>query len=184
MSDTCLSNKHSSEQLASASRRDKAPVGVLFVCLGNICRSPTAQGVFESLLRSRKLDQYITVDSAGTGDWHIGHAPDPRAQQVAEQRGYSLEHLRSRQIVSGDFDKFDYILAMDHSNLNHLQTLRPANFKGVLDLFLNYAGEQTCLSEVPDPYTGGGVEFEQVFDLVESVALHLLAHICKQHIDR
>lgn len=138
---------------------------VLFVCLGNICRSPTAEGVLRHKLREAGLEGRIEVDSAGTGDWHVGKAPDLRTRQAALQRGYDLSALRGRQVEAADFQLFDLILAMDNSNLGHLQQLRPGNGSAELDLLLRRY--QLALDEVPDPYYGGAEGFEQVLDLLE-----------------
>lgn len=138
---------------------------VLFVCLGNICRSPTAEGVLRHKLREAGLEGRIEVDSAGTGDWHVGKAADIRTRQAAQQRGYDLSALRGRQVKAADFHAFDLILAMDNSNLYDLQQLRPGNASAELDLFLRRY--QLELDEVPDPYYGGEAGFEQVLDLLE-----------------
>lgn len=138
---------------------------VLFVCLGNICRSPTAEGVLRHKLRAAGLEGRIEVDSAGTGDWHIGKSADVRTRQAAQLRGYDLSALRGRQVSATDFAAFDLILAMDSSNLRDLQQLRPSNAKAELDLFLRRY--QLALDEVPDPYYGGEAGFEQVLDLLE-----------------
>lgn len=148
---------------------------VLFVCLGNICRSPTAHGVFEGLVAQQSLAEMIRVDSAGTGSWHVGEAPDSRARAAAKSRGYSLEHLRARQVSKSDFDHFDYILAMDIKNLQDLQAMRPDGFKGHLSLFLDFADASE--KEVPDPYYGGEEGFSHVLDLVESASQGLLSAI-------
>lgn len=149
---------------------------VLFVCLGNICRSPTADGIFRELVTSAKLDQKIMVDSAGTGAWHIGKAPDSRTIAAARTRGYDLSVLRARQVTARDFDEFDYVLAMDEANLVDLQQLKPAHFTGHLGLFLEF-GARGDYREVPDPYYGGSDGFELVLDLVEDAAEGLLKHI-------
>ncbi|PUA29866.1 MAG: phosphotyrosine protein phosphatase [Cellvibrio sp. 79] len=149
---------------------------VLFVCLGNICRSPTADGIFREIIKREKLDQKILVDSAGTGDWHIGKAPDSRTVAAAKKRGYDLSVLRARQVITADFDEFDYVLAMDNSNLRDLHSLRPTNYAGHLGLFLDFGSRKTH-REVPDPYYGGHDGFELVLDLVEEAAEGLLAHI-------
>ena len=164
-------------------------VSVLFVCLGNICRSPTAHGVFQQLVDRHHLQHAIAVDSAGTGDWHIGRAPDKRSTATAAQRGYDLSVLRARQVSAEDFTRFDYILAMDAQNLRDLQSMRPANFSGELDLFLRYREGRyregrygdSVLNEVPDPYYGESDGFEQVLDLVEDAAQGLLRAIAQQH---
>lgn len=152
-----------------------APVKVLFVCLGNICRSPTAHGVFAKRVTEAGLQERIVVDSCGTGDWHVGHAPDPRTQAAALERGYKLADLRARRVALADFRHFDYILAMDESNLAHLQAMRPAWFEGHLGLFLDFAG--TPENEVPDPYYGGDEGFDHVLDLIEAASEGLLAEI-------
>lgn len=147
--------------------------GVLFVCLGNICRSPTAHAVFQEMVNANGLGEHIRVDSAGTGDWHIGRAPDARATAAAAQRGYDLAPLRARQIEAADFEHFDFIMVMDRNNLRDLQPLRPAHFRGELGLFLNHA-KRFPEREVPDPYYGDGDAFEHVLDLVEDAAVGLL----------
>ncbi len=149
---------------------------VLFVCLGNICRSPTAHGVFEQMVQQRGLEERIVIDSCGTGDWHIGRAPDRRASAAAKARGYDLEHLRARQVTAQDFHSFDYILAMDNNNLADLCALQPQGFTGTLRLFLDYA-PQFGEREVPDPYYGGDEGFDHVLDLVEAASEGLLREI-------
>lgn len=155
-------------------------VKVLFVCLGNICRSPTADGIFRKLVADASLHEHIVVDSAGTGGWHIGKAPDSRTIAAAHKRGYDLSVLRARQVSAADFIEFDYVLAMDKNNLLDLQRLKPSTYKGHLGLFLAF-GEQNQHREVPDPYYGEGDAFELVLDLVEDSAQGLLNHIRKQH---
>jgi protein-tyrosine phosphatase len=150
-----------------------APIRVLFVCLGNICRSPTAHGVFGALVERRGLGASVEVDSCGTGGWHIGKAPDARATAEAARRGYDLTGLRARQVHVSDFDYYDYILAMDLANLSDLQRLCPDPFSGHLGLFLEFAGDDTQ-REVPDPYYGEGEGFSQVLDLVEAASEGLL----------
>ncbi len=149
---------------------------VLFVCLGNICRSPTADGIFRELVLKAGLEQNIVVDSAGTGGWHIGKAPDSRTIAAARTRGYDLSPLRARQVQASDFDEFDYVLAMDKANLTDLQRIKPAHFTGHMGLFLEF-GADDIYREVPDPYYGGADGFELVLDLVESAAQGLLTHI-------
>jgi protein-tyrosine phosphatase len=148
---------------------------VLFVCLGNICRSPTAQGVFEGLARARGLSHRLYVDSAGTAAWHIGKAPDRRSQEHAGRRGYSLSHLRARQVQVADFDDFDWVLAMDRDNLAELKAICPMRHQGKVRLLLSFSTLPT--DEVPDPYYGGASGFEQVLDLVESASAGLLDHL-------
>ena len=149
---------------------------VLFVCLGNICRSPTAEGVFRHFVQRAGLSEQVSVDSAGTADWHTGKAPDPRTIKAAAQRGYDLSALRARQVQTDDFHTFDLILAMDNSNLNHLKAMQPANGKAELALYLPRLGQQT-VREVPDPYYGGEDGFEQVLDLLEQASETLLNEI-------
>ncbi|CAE6910510.1 low molecular weight protein-tyrosine-phosphatase [Ectopseudomonas khazarica] len=148
---------------------------VLFVCLGNICRSPTAEGVFRHKLRAAGLEGQVQVDSAGTGDWHVGKAPDSRTRQAAQRRGYDLSAQRARQVEVADFQRFDLILAMDQSNLRNLQALRPAGARADLDLYLRRF--DLALDEVPDPYYGGEDGFEQVLDLIEQASDALLIEI-------
>ena len=154
----------------------KPYTSVLFVCLGNICRSPTAHGVFETLVQQRGLQQRIEVDSCGTGNWHVGEAPDRRATAEAQRRGYDLSHLRARQVAPGDFSHFDYILAMDQANLSHLQDMSPQDYKGHLGLFLPFA-DGAIAQEVPDPYYGGDEGFTRVLDMIEQASEGLLREI-------
>ncbi|UJQ93603.1 low molecular weight protein-tyrosine-phosphatase [Mariluticola halotolerans] len=140
---------------------------ILFVCLGNICRSPTAEAVFRTRARQAGLGG-IEVDSAGTGDWHIGAPPDPRAIMAAKARQYDLSDLRGRQVTVADFYAFSHIMAMDRQNLTALQALAPADSKAQLQLFLDYAG--TNGAEVPDPYFGGTGGFDHVLDLIETAS--------------
>jgi protein-tyrosine phosphatase len=146
---------------------------VLFVCLGNICRSPTAEAVFRHRATRAGLGAKVTVDSAGTGDWHVGHPPDRRAILHAARRGYDLSPLRARQVRVEDFERFGWILAMDRGNLRELTALRPEGFRGHLALFLDIA-PAIGVSEVPDPYYGGNEGFERVLDLVEQASDALL----------
>jgi protein-tyrosine phosphatase len=149
------------------------PVNVLFVCLGNICRSPTAEGVFRKLVSEAGLSEHIHIDSAGTASWHQGKMPDARTIAAAKSRNIDLSVLRARAVIANDFNQFDYILAMDESNLEYLQSLKPENYTGHLGLFLAF-GKQTHYREVPDPYHGGQAGFELVLDLVEDAAAGLL----------
>lgn len=147
-------------------------VNVLFVCLGNICRSPTAHGVFQQKVHEAGLADQIYVDSAGTAAWHIGKSPDTRSSAAAAKRGYDLSLLRARQAIESDFKKFDYILAMDDENLQNLEAIMPADYSGELKLFLDYCS--TSHRQVPDPYYGGADGFELVLDLVEEASNGLL----------
>ncbi len=148
---------------------------ILFVCLGNICRSPTAEAVFRQQLRAVGLDTQVVVDSAGTSDWHVGKPADTRTRLAAQRRGYDLTALRGRQVQVEDFSRFDLILAMDASNLAQLQALQPADAHAQLDLYLRRY--QLALDEMPDPYHGGEEGFEQVVDLAEQAAACLLAEV-------
>lgn len=154
-------------------------VGVLFVCMGNICRSPTAHGVFEALVRSENLADVIRVDSAGTHSYHVGSAPDPRSQATASSRGVDLSGLRARRFVSADFHGFDYLLAMDNGNLADMNALRPADARTRAELMLRYS-ERFGQREIPDPYYGND-GFELVYDMVEDAARGLLRHIREKH---
>lgn len=150
---------------------------ILFVCLGNICRSPTAHGVFDYLLEQQGAAARYHVDSAGTAAYHVGKAPDPRTCAAARRRGYDLGYLRARAVESEDFESFDYILAMDETNLRDLRSLCPRGYRGHLGLFLDFA-EGSKAREVPDPYyTSGDRGFEEVLDLVEAASLGLYRHL-------
>lgn len=148
---------------------------VLFVCLGNICRSPTADGVFRHMIQEAKLHDTVIVDSAGTGGWHEGEAPDPRTIKAAAKRGYDLSKLRARKVSKDDFHTFDLIFAMDNSNLRNLEAIRPKGSKAELHLFLKKFGLDE--EEVPDPYYGGADGFDHVLDLVEKACLELLKEV-------
>ncbi|MDD5300204.1 MAG: low molecular weight phosphotyrosine protein phosphatase [Gallionella sp.] len=158
----------------------KNNVSVLFICMGNICRSPTAEAVFRHYVENAGLAGQILIDSAGTHDYHIGDTPDLRAQRAAQQRGYDMNGLRGRQVEEGDFRRFDYVLAMDRSNLAILQRLAPSASDAQVRLFLEYARHH-AEREVPDPYYGGVDGFERVLDMVEDAAEGLLQHIRQRH---
>lgn len=144
---------------------------VLFVCLGNICRSPLAEGIFRDLAEREGVA--VEIDSAGTGDWHLGHAPDPRAQAVADKNGLDISALRARLVTPADFHRFDRIVAMDASNLANLEAMRPADAKATLGRLLDFADE-VDLADVPDPYQGGPEGFDETYRLVEAGAKGLL----------
>lgn len=160
------------------------PVRVVFVCLGNICRSPTADGVFQHKVKAAGLSEQIQIDSAGTGAWHVGNPADPRASEHAALRGYDMSALRARQVSENDFAEFDYILAMDNSNLADLQALCPKDYQGQLQLMLDYLPQDfpNALAEVPDPYYGGDEGFELVLDLLEAACDNLLDDIKQRHL--
>jgi len=142
---------------------------VLMVCLGNICRSPTAEAMLRQKVHEAGLDGRIEVDSAGTADYHVDSPPDRRAVAHGEGRGLKMKHLRGRKVSRDDFDRFDHILAMDEDNLANLQRIRPAESRAQVALLMSYA-PQAGSPEVPDPYYGGAEDFERVLDLVESAA--------------
>lgn len=148
-------------------------VAVLFVCMGNICRSPTAEGVFRRQADERGLSPYLCIDSAGTHAYHVGEAPDPRSRRAALARGVDLGGLRARRVDLGDFYQFDLILAMDQHNYASLIDLRPPDAKARLGYFLEYAPHLNT-REVPDPYYGGVNGFERVLDMVEDASAGLL----------
>ncbi len=154
-------------------------VKVLFVCMGNICRSPTAQGAFEKQVEEAGLGDRVFIDSAGTHAYHVSEPPDHRAQQTAQRRGIDLSGQRARRAVIEDFDDFDYILAMDKSNYVDLLDVCPPEHQDKVYLFLSFA-ENADTDEVPDPYYGGHTGFERVFDLVEEASRGLMEHIRKQ----
>ncbi|WP_309762140.1 low molecular weight protein-tyrosine-phosphatase [Pseudomonas oryzihabitans] len=151
---------------------------ILFVCMGNICRSPTAEGILRHKLAAAGLAEAVELDSAGTGDWHRGKAPDSRAIQAAASRGYDISDLRARQVTVADFQRFDLILAMDHDNLAWLEPLRSAE-GAAPELFL--ARQGLAVDEVPDPYYGGAAGFERVLDLLESACDGLVAEVAARH---
>ena len=154
-------------------------VRVLFVCMGNICRSPTAQGVFRHLVAQSALHDKIESDSAGTHAYHVGEQPDRRAQHAAKQRGIDLSDLRARRVMLADYEAFDYILAMDNDNYEILVSQSPAHAKPKIKLFMEYAA-QPSEQEVPDPYYGGQRGFDVVYDMVEAASKGLLADIKKR----
>jgi protein-tyrosine phosphatase len=151
-------------------------VSVLFVCMGNLCRSPMAEGVFRQHVAQAGLDGLIVIDSAGTHDYHIGDPPDPRAQRAAGRRGYDLSALRGRQVSPADFTEFDYVLAMDEMNLRALKRLCPPRHAHKLRLLMEF-GASAKLREVPDPYYGDEQGFELVLDLAEQASQGLLEHL-------
>ena len=155
-------------------------IKVLFVCLGNICRSPTAHGFFQKLVDDEGLTKRILVDSAGTSGWHIGEPPDARTTRTAKTRGIDLSSLRGRQLQSSDLVEYDYVLAMDKENLSNIQRLESAGSNAQVALFLTFANNYQ-VEEVPDPYHGGQDGFEYVFDLVADASQGLMAHIKAQY---
>jgi protein-tyrosine phosphatase len=154
----------------------RVKTSVLMVCTGNICRSPTADGVLRHLVREAGLERLIEVDSAGTHDYHVGEAPDERAQRHALRRGYDLAGLRARQVARVDFERFDLILAMDRGHLALLERAAPTQHRHKLRLFMQFAAGWRE-SEVPDPYYGGEAGFERVLDMIEAGARGVLAEL-------
>ena len=152
------------------------PQSVLFVCLGNICRSPTAEAVFRERVKRAGWSNQIAVASAGTGDWHVGEPPDRRAIAHAAKRGYDMRAQRARQIRADDYARFNWILTMDRANLREVSALRPVGHEGHVGLFLDLAPE-LGVREVPDPYYGGADGFERVLDLIEAASDSLLDRI-------
>jgi protein-tyrosine phosphatase len=155
------------------------PVKVLFVCMGNICRSPTAHGVFQSLVDEQGLGESIQVDSAGTHSYHIGSPPDLRSQAMAQSRGIDLTGLRARRFVTTDFTEFDYLLGMDHANLADMLALKPDETRARVRLMLEYS-DRFEQQEVPDPYFGDD-GFDLAFDMIDDAARGLLRDIRTQH---
>ncbi len=153
-------------------------VKVLFVCMGNICRSPTAEGVFRKILEDSALAEGIMIDSAGTHAYHIDQPPDHRAQQAAARRGIDISALRGRRATAEDIEEFDYVLAMDRENYHNLTRLKGEREN--IRLFLDYS-ENFEDDEVPDPYYGGPNGFERVLDMIEDACRGLLADIRQRH---
>ncbi|OGI51819.1 MAG: phosphotyrosine protein phosphatase [Candidatus Muproteobacteria bacterium RIFCSPHIGHO2_02_FULL_60_13] len=151
-------------------------IKVLFVCLGNICRSPTAEGVFRKLVRDMKLEDQFEIDSAGTHAYHVGEPPDERAQAACALRGIDISRLSGRKAVAGDMEIFDYILAMDRENYENLLEICPTGFESRIRLFMVFAPNRPE-GEVPDPYFGGAGGFDRVLDMIEDAARGLLEDI-------
>jgi len=147
--------------------------------MGNICRSPTAHGVFEAKMKATGMIGDVEVDSAGTHAYHVGEKPDARSSQCAKERGFDLSYIRARKVEVSDFDYFDYVLAMDNDNLSILKSMAPTRHKDKISLFLDFAKEKVE-SEVPDPYYGGPNGFDHVFDLVEAASDGLLNEVKKR----
>ena len=159
---------------------DKSKISVLFVCMGNICRSPTAEGVFRKVVSDAELGEGILVDSAGTHAYHVNEPPDRRARAAAESRGFPLDNIRARRVSGDDYERFDYILAMDEDNLQILKEGAPEEHRHKVRLFLEFAASSSE-TEVPDPYYGGAAGFERVLDLVEEASHGLLETLQREN---
>jgi protein-tyrosine phosphatase len=156
------------------------PIGILFVCTGNICRSPTGEGVFRALVEKEGLADRFLIDSAGTSGWHVGEPPDSRSQAAARDRGIDLSQQASRRLVSEDFDRFDYLLAMDRGHQHAMLRMAPPGRENRVHLLLTFANLPD-ITDVPDPYYGGVHGFSHVFDLVEQGCQGLLSPIRQSH---
>ena len=157
---------------------NKNKVKVLFVCMGNICRSPSAEGVFNKLIHEQQLQNSFDIDSAGTHAYHIGEAPDLRSQRAAKDREVNLSMLRARKVIMGDFEDYDYLLAMDQDNHAIMTEACPEEHQHKIRLFLEYAPHLNT-TEVPDPYYGGTYGFETVLDLIEEASTGFLEQLRK-----
>lgn len=165
---------------ASAQADEAVELRLLMVCMGNICRSPTAEGVLRDRLRRAGLQQRVSVDSAGTLNRHSGEAPDPRAVRQAALRGYDLSALRARQVVEADYTRFHWLLAMDEDNLVWLQQKAPPQHGARIELLMSHARRHKSVRELPDPYYGSVAGFDRVLDLVEDACDGLVAHLQRE----
>ncbi len=156
-------------------------INVLFVCTGNICRSPTAEGIFRKIVEQQGLREEFFIDSAGTHDYHVGEAPDKRSQIVAKRNGTDISSLTARQITDEDFTKFEYILVMDHYNMECLKSVCPKSLHKKITLFLTYLDNNIISDEVPDPYYGEGDGFQYVYELILEAATSFLAFVKEKH---
>lgn len=159
------------------------PVRLLVVCLGNICRSPVAEGVLRARIAASTLAGRVELDSAGTGDWHVGEPPDRRAIANAAEHGIDIAGLRARQLASVDFQRFDWLLCADRANLRDVRARAPAAANARTALLLEWAGVE-AQGEIPDPYTGGPAQFEHVFQLLDRAADGVIARLRQEHPDR
>ncbi len=157
-------------------------VGVLFVCTGNICRSPTAEAVLRKRLAERGLEAQVAVDSCGLGRWHVGQPPDERSIAAGLLRGYRLKELRARQIQDGDFEAFSLLIAMDRSHLEEMKRICPAGTENRLKLFMDYHPEETGVSDVPDPYYGNLSDFDLALELIEKGIEGLVESLQRDHL--
>ncbi len=155
-------------------------IHIVFVCLGNICRSPSAQGILEKLVRDANLDGQITVDSCGTAAFNVGKSPDPRAIAACEKKGYDIASQIARQITPEDYDKADYVITMDNINMMNVKAWAPDDYAGELSLFMRYGGASTH-AQVPDPYYDDADKFDSTVKVLERAAQGLLQHIKEKH---
>lgn len=161
-------------------------IKILFVCLGNICRSPTAEGVFRHKIKQGGYDDNIHIDSAGTGAWHVGNPPDSRSRQTALKYGINLEDLRARKVARQDFADFDYLLAMDRDNMRNMMAICPPDHQHKISLLLDYVESDTSNGdsgngEVPDPYNSGMDGFDRVYDIIERGSDGFLKYLLMHH---
>lgn len=154
-------------------------IKVIFVCMGNICRSPAAEGVFRNILKINGLEKRVEADSAGTHGYHVGESPDSRTQRAALERGYDLSQIRARRVAPQDLAYFDMVLAMDRSNLDNLRRMAPDEHKGRIHLLMDFS-ENFDDDEVPDPFYGLGFDFDLVIDMVEDASQGLIKTIKKK----
>lgn len=172
-------NRRQAASDAAAAHPHRRKLSVLFVCMGNICRSPTAEAVFRTALARHGIADRIEVDSAGTHGYHVGEPPDPRTQRAAASRGYDLSNIRARKVAPQDLGDFDLVLAMDRSNLETLMRICEPEQRNRLDLFMNYANGFDD-EEVPDPYYGLGHGFDLVLDMIEDASDGLVTSLKKR----
>lgn len=156
-------------------------IKILFVCLGNICRSPTAEGIFRHKIEQGGYGDNVVIDSAGTGAWHVGNPPDSRSRQTALKNGISLEDLRGRKVARQDFADFDYILAMDRDNMRNMMAICPPDHQHKISLLLDYAENDPGNGEVPDPYNSGQDGFDQVYEIIQRGCDGFLKYLMAHH---
>lgn len=156
-----------------------SPISVLFVCTGNICRSPTAEGVFRHRVMAAGLEEKFLIDSAGTGGWHIGHAPDPRSVATAWARGVDISQLKARQLRADDFEKFQYLIALNGTHFDHMMGLKPVKSSSQISLLMHHETQKKW-NDVPDPYYGGQKDFDHAYDLIAAGVDGLLAALHKE----
>lgn len=171
------------QNAANKNPENSKTMSVLFICTANVCRSPMAHGIFQDMVLRLGLQQHILVDSAGTNASSTAKAPEPRALRVASLEGYRLNHLRSRQLVVEDFERFDYIVCMDNTHLEKANALADGNYQGTLKVLMEYA-QGLDISDIPDPYYGGITDFKRSLTLVEIGCFGLIEAIVKKHFKR